>query len=633
MKKVGLIFVLAVLAPSLVLAWLAIRSLRDQQLILERQQALLYQGATDAFAEKILVYLNEKQREFEQWAENLLPNENPRSEAFAFDEKLRRSWPHAEVGFAVTLDGQMLTPPLNSSAEAKSFRRENELFLANSQTIEVYPSQNEQLLNYDALEIQQGFPQSPQVQSKNIPNPINEQVTTKIDAAQHASQAATQKLPFNRNYEAQFDTAIAQNNKSLNRNVFPQKGQTAAQAYSKSRSAEAEFHQIIGQARSGTFARFLQNKLKLMFWHRSARDPQLILGAQIKLQEVVQDLTELLKADPNLYQEICIAILDDTGKPVVVRTPPPLQVDWKRPFVATEIGEILPHWEVTAYLLDPGKLNEAAQTLKLTIGLMICLMISTIGVGSCLIIADLKRQLTLARQKTDFVSNVSHELKTPLTSIRMFSELLAEGRVSDSGKRRDYLQIISAEAARLTRLINNVLDFGKMERGEKKYHFVFFDFKELVLEIINSYQPHLEANGFQLNVSLPDQEIPIKGDRDALAQVIMNLISNAEKYGGEAKEITIEISIVHSSIAILKVMDRGLGVPAGSEEKIFEQFYRAHDSLSSGIQGSGLGLTLARQIARAHGGDITYEQRDGGGSCFTLELKLKTKHEKQNSGG
>src|SRR6185503_11483266 len=110
--------------------------------------------------------------------------------------------------------------------------------------------------------------------------------------------------------------------------------------------------------------------------------------------------------------------------------------------------------------------------------------------GSWLIVLDLRRQLTLARQKTDFVSNVSHELKTPLTSIRMFSEMLSDDRVEDPAKRRHFLGIISAEAARLTRLINNVLDFARLERGEKNYQFAACDFAGLARETVESYRPH-----------------------------------------------------------------------------------------------------------------------------------------------
>jgi signal transduction histidine kinase len=363
----------------------------------------------------------------------------------------------------------------------------------------------------------------------------------------------------------------------------------------------------------------------VLFWYRSANEPRLVFGTQLALARLVELLQPLIvRREPAMEQELCIALLDDTAKPVAF-SHRDFHANWKRPFVATEIGEALPHWEVAAYLLNPAKLKNSAHSLKLTLGLLITVLVLAIGVGSWLIVADLNRHLRLARQKTDFVSNVSHELKTPLTSIRMFAELLAEGRVIDPAKQRSYLAIITAETARLTRLINNVLDFARLERGEKKYQFQPCDLAGLVRETVESYRPHLDANGFKFDCAIPEAPVWVNGDRDALAQVVVNLLSNAEKYSDSSKEISVQVETQPSPLPHLevKVLDRGLGVPEGCQERIFEQFYRAHDSLSSGIQGSGLGLTLARQIARAHGGDVAYEPRQGGGSCFALRLPLR----------
>jgi signal transduction histidine kinase len=346
--------------------------------------------------------------------------------------------------------------------------------------------------------------------------------------------------------------------------------------------------------------------------------------------------------------EICLVVLDDTAKPVAASkhfadkfrsdknelwwTGPveslfreAFKTDFKHPFVATEIGEALPHWEVAAYLRNPDQFKQSARTIQITLGLLIGILLTAIAAGSWLIVRDLNRQLTLARQKTDFVSNVSHELKTPLTSIRMFSELLAEDRVTDREKQKSYLHIITSEAARLTRLINNVLDFSRSERGEKKYNFDELDLAALTNETVATYRPHLESNGFRLDASIPTTPVGVRGDRDALAQIIVNLLSNAEKYSNGKKEIVVEVAPPeHAETCVcVKVCDRGAGVPRGLEEKIFDQFYRVPDPLSSGVQGSGLGLTLARQIARAHGGDVIYSPRDGGGSCFSLQLPLQ----------
>src|SRR5208283_2064921 len=146
--------------------------------------------------------------------------------------------------------------------------------------------------------------------------------------------------------------------------------------------------------------------------------------------------------------------------------------------------------------------------------------------------------------------------------------LLAEGRVADQTKQRSYLNIITAEAARLTRLINNVLDFARMERGEKKYNFQPCDLGEIVRGVARTFRPHLEAAGFKFNCTLPDLAVPLCGDADALAQIIVNLLSNAEKYSNGGREIILQLDRHESPLphAEVRVLDRGAGVPRGSEE-------------------------------------------------------------------
>jgi len=585
------VFVLAVFVPSLVLAWLAVRSLRDQQFVLERQRSLLYQGVADSIAKEAANLLAEHQREFARQVEALLADSKPIEIAGSFDERLRKDWPLADVGFTVSLDGQVYCPNLFDRPEARRFRLENDKFLCSRESVEVYWNSPKGAINLSQLDEKES------------------------GAAQWANAQANSSS-FWKNTKDQ----------KLLRSVEPQQVQQAVdkQAYSKVAPSEAEFRQLIGDSTEGTLARFLQNKLNLMFWYRSSRDPHLVFGALIKLPRLAETLQGVVKVDSeSLYHEICVALLDDTARPVA-QTIPKYETKWKHPFVATEVGEALPHWEIAVYLLNPARLSQSAQTLKLTLSLLIAVLVLAIGVGGWLIVMDLKRQLTLARQKTDFVSNVSHELKTPLTSIRMFSELLADGRVFDKEKQRSYLHVITAETARLTRLINNVLDFSRLERGEKKYHFARCDLVGVVRETVETYRPHLEANGFKLECDSPDSPLFVSGDRDALAQIVVNLLSNAEKYSNDRKEVRVETRQQSQPLphVEVRVLDRGLGVPQGSEEKIFEQFYRAHDSLSSGIQGSGLGLTLARQIARAHSGDVVCEPREGGGTCFTLRLPV-----------
>jgi signal transduction histidine kinase len=599
MKKVAFVFVLAVILPSLVLAWLAVRSLRDQQFLIERQQSLLDQRVTDTLAQNISDYLAQRQQEFAAQVENFIGNQNPRELAAQFDDEIRRRWPLAEVGFCVTLSGNITCPSPSSGPAGQRFLADNKDFLCNLQTAEVYLNNNGGNQTANAF--------------------------SKVSAFQTSfSQSNTQNQPQNSSLNFKSQQARVVNPQRTADPQQPDKNSNQ-QNLSKAVPAEAEFVQLIGADKDGMIARFLQNKLQLMFWHRLNREPDLVFGAQLNLARVVDGLRGLMHPDPALQNEICIAILDDNAKPVAFSRSK-FQANWKRPFVATEIGDALPHWEVAAYLADPAALTRAACIANITIGLLIAVLVLAIVIGSWLIVRNLNSELTLARQKTDFVSNVSHELKTPLTSIRMFSELLAEGRVADSAKQKSYLNIITTEAARLTRLINNVLDFSRMESGEKKYNFQPCDLTEVVRTTAEIFRPHLEAGGFKFDCELPAAPISIRGDADALSQIIVNLLSNAEKYSTGKKKITLQLAQKQSPLphAEIKVLDCGSGVPRGNEEKVFEKFYRAHDSLSSGIQGSGLGLTIARQIARAHGGDVVFEPREGGGSCFVLRLPIST---------
>jgi signal transduction histidine kinase len=674
MKKVALVFVIAVLLPSLVLAWLALRSLRDQQFLLERQQLILCQNVTDGLAQNIGTLLSQRQQEFSAQVENLAAHRDARAVAASFDRDIRAAWPLAEVGFCVTRSGEILSPSVSTRSRTQNWYQNNGNFFGNRESAEVYGNVNTAAPVQPALvdsfyttngsggsggggagggrsslrslafndlsqNQKQPPPESPASFSAHeliTPPQKKENFEFGAGAAKSSRAIASDEvastmvagaMPSSQNSYAQ----QAQQRKVTPQNSVAQllKDMPADETKNLSRvmPAEGEFTQLIGDGTDGMLARFLQNKLSLMFWHRLDHDPDLIFGAQLDLNLLVNDLRQLFQPDPVLRNEIYLVLLDDNAKPVAwsdasFQTNPTVHL--KRPFVATEVGEALPHWEVAAYLIDPAQFTQAAHTTRLTLGLLVAVLMLVIGIGSLLIVRSLNFELKLARQKTDFVSNVSHELKTPLTSIRMFSELLAEGRVTEPAKQRSYLNIITAEAARLTRLINNVLDFSRMESGEKKYNFTACDLAEIVRSTVATFRPHLEANRFKFDCEMPGGPIPVQGDADALAQVIVNLLSNAEKYSNGSCEIIIQVVSRQSPLAHVEisVLDRGTGVPPGSGEKIFEKFYRAHDSLSSGIQGSGLGLTIARQIARAHGGDVVYESRPGGGSRFILRLPV-----------
>jgi signal transduction histidine kinase len=609
MRKFGLIFVLAVFLPSMVLGWLALDSLRNQEFVFERQQELLLQGTSDTLAERIRGFLGEKLNEFGNQADQLASG----TEIVAFDERIRAIWPAAKVGFVVTVDGKLVTPTVKRDAPAQRFLEANSRFLTNTESAEVYqqPSQPAPapVAANNESDSQQSFSKSEVAKSAAGKRVRKDEVSTAVPAEQRA-KSVTSADSIDKVAEAVPPMPRASSQRMIARTVNPQKQlKPNDTAISNVLPAEAEFHQLIGTAMSGNVARFIGNELFVIFWHRTKLNPELVFGAEINLNRFTKEFERLIQPDYDLAKTVCVALLDDKAKPVVLTTSG-FVTNWKRPFVATEVGEVLPHWEVGVYLLNPAAANQIAVTVQRSVRATIVLLLCAIGIGSWLIWRDLGRQVQLARQKTDFVSNVSHELKTPLTSIRIFSELLANN--PDPERQKRYSEIIVNESSRLTRLINNVLDFARMDRGEMKYEKEVFDLNALVRETLTNFRLNFASEG------IDSDPLPVRGNRDATAQVLLNLLSNAEKYGDGRIEVTTRRS--ENGLGTVQVSDRGPGVPHGSEEKIFEQFHRAHNSLNSGIQGAGLGLTLARQIARANGGDVIYEPRPGGGSQFSLTL-------------
>jgi len=238
------------------------------------------------------------------------------------------------------------------------------------------------------------------------------------------------------------------------------------------------------------------------------------------------------------------------------------------------------------------------------------------------VLNTLRSEMDLARKKTNFVANVSHELKTPLTSIRMFAEMLRERRQTNRDTQKKYLDIMVSETERLTRLINNVLDFSRMEKGKKTYDKKIVDAASLCEELLESQRLRLEQNGFKVNFIRTPGPVYMEGDEEAFKQAILNLLSNAEKYSQDKKQIDVEVSRTEDSVFI-NVKDRGIGIEPEHFQKIFKEFFRADESLSAKVRGSGLGLTISKKIINDLGGDILYHPREGGGSVFQIKLPVK----------
>jgi len=235
--------------------------------------------------------------------------------------------------------------------------------------------------------------------------------------------------------------------------------------------------------------------------------------------------------------------------------------------------------------------------------------------------AETQRLEELNKLKSYFVSSVSHDLKTPLTSIKMFAELLRTRNNISKSDTNEYLEIIEGESERLTRLINNVLDFAKIERGVKEYHFSEIELNALVRNVLRILRYQLKIEKCTVHEKLCDKECIINADKDALTEVLINLISNAIKYSHDEKEISIALSRRDGFVA-LRVADKGIGITSEEIPHIFEPFFRAREGKTHGAGGAGLGLTIVKHVIEAHGGKVEVQSTPGKGSEFTLLFPL-----------
>jgi signal transduction histidine kinase len=244
--------------------------------------------------------------------------------------------------------------------------------------------------------------------------------------------------------------------------------------------------------------------------------------------------------------------------------------------------------------------------------------------GAYFLWRDVSRELQMAEMRSQFIASVSHELKTPLTAIRIFAETLRLGRPEDPQAKSEYLDTIVNESHRLTRLLNNVLDFSKIEKGNRTYRKELACLTEIVNAAAQATQYPFKQQGFHLNVQMEDNLPDIEVDRDAIEQAIQNLLSNAMKYSGESREIDLRVQN-RDGQAVIEVTDQGIGIEPAQQKRIFEKFYRVPSEENERIPGTGLGLALVFHIVKAHDGHVELRSLLGKGSTFSIHLPLENK--------
>jgi signal transduction histidine kinase len=253
------------------------------------------------------------------------------------------------------------------------------------------------------------------------------------------------------------------------------------------------------------------------------------------------------------------------------------------------------------------------------------LVIGMIALLATLMARYLVRQVKLTRLKNNFVATVSHELKTPLASMRVLVDTLLDGNVRDEKQAHEYLELISKENERLSRLIDNFLTFSRMERNKRSFDFANVPPDQIIRTAVDTVRERFEAGGCKLTVEMASDLPRITADHDAMVTVLLNLLDNAFKYSENEKHIILRAFAKDGNVCF-SVEDRGIGLSRRAQERIFNRFYQVDQSLSRKTGGCGLGLSIVKFIVDAHGGYIEIDSESGKGSRFTVTVPIAGKH-------
>jgi two-component system, OmpR family, phosphate regulon sensor histidine kinase PhoR len=291
-------------------------------------------------------------------------------------------------------------------------------------------------------------------------------------------------------------------------------------------------------------------------------------------------------------------------------------------FSETRFQSTLYKWLLQMVPRRYADIEQQAKNGRLANLYFIILSMSMIFISLAIIYIGWQRDRQLKQLKEDFIGNVSHELKTPLSLIRMFSEMLVMGRVSDEAKKIEYYRIIHNESDRMSRLIINLLDFANLLRGIENKHFETTNISQLVVKALEAYRNEIQKDGFQLNLDVAADIPDCYADPNAITMAFLNLLDNSIKYSGEQKHIDVRVRRDNGFVD-LSVSDKGVGIPENEQQKIFDKFYRGSDPSVRKVRGSGIGLAITKHVAEMHGGEVLVQSAPGKGSTFTLKIPIR----------
>lgn len=353
----------------------------------------------------------------------------------------------------------------------------------------------------------------------------------------------------------------------------------------------------------------------ISYWRREYQGQAYLVIAWHDVQAIVEHIFPELY--PESDQSSRINVMDANGTIIYGKPMGREGLTLGREFETT-----LYKWRLNVMMTSAQDLAAAVSRRRVLEMVLVGLSGLVVIAGSIVILVAGARERKLSNLKSDFVANVSHELKTPLSLVRMFGELLQSGRVASEEKRAEYVNIIVNESERLSALIENVLDFAKVERGKAAYQFNEGSVPEVVYRAVEASRARAETAGVAVEFD-PASDVPaIAIDERALEIATINLIDNAVKYAPEGKVVTVSTRFKDGT-AEIRVRDRGNGIADEEKKRIFERFVRGRNTTKQRVRGSGIGLALVKHIAEAHSGKAWVEDALGGGACFVLTISAR----------
>lgn len=350
----------------------------------------------------------------------------------------------------------------------------------------------------------------------------------------------------------------------------------------------------------------------------SGRDAAGVFGVQLDSEYLVESVLPEALGNAQLNEGAEVILADLAGRPLSGEK----DISTALPLATEYFEDNFPPWKVELFQASAKGL----ETLDLRRNFFfwtILTLIVVLAFGAFLMVRTIAHEMEILKIKSDFVSSVSHEFKTPLTSIKALMERLVDGKVRDRPKMDQYFSIITQDTDKLTRLVNNLLDFSKIEEGKKKYDFSDTDIVRIAAEQVQGFKKEQVLVGPDIRLEIAGEIPNLRADADALSRALANLLSNAVKFTPAWKTIRVGLSSDGENV-ILEVEDEGIGIHPDEVGKVFEKFFQGRNALAHSTRGTGLGLTLVKHIVEAHGGRILVESRLGLGSKFTLIFPIKS---------